>query len=237
MGMGHFTTFDGKDYDFTSQCEYTLLETVGTRNETPALTITRKSFIDEENPNLLNGIPMTNIHIQIGENLIDLKEVRNSLVGDRVAVYYEGNMMSLPFFHKEFSIKAGDTFTTVSGRGFEVLFDGSRFYATVDPVFMDNTQGMCGTFNYNRNDDFMSPSGFIETDLMSFVESFREISEQCVTPAQPECSSAVSVFCYFLLVCCEVNLFPRMYSQSIHQLFSHPNISVPFQTAFLCMSV
>ena len=108
-------------------------------------------------------------------------------------MFFEGNAMSLPFFHKEFAIKASDTFVTVSGRGFEILFDGSRFYATVDPAFMGRTRGLCGTFNYNRVDDFMSPAGFVESELISFVDSYQDVGEtECRTPEQPECSSAVS---------------------------------------------
>ena len=92
-GTGHFRTFDGKEYDFTSQCEYTLMETMATGlvmpgetfNDIPLVTITRKSFIDTEHVQQMNEIPLTYIHVQVGSNQIDLREVRTA-AADKVII-------------------------------------------------------------------------------------------------------------------------------------------------------
>lgn len=169
FGLGHFKTFDGKNYNFRGNCEYTLLEQINTKID-PNLIITFKSVngINKEHPIELN-IQVMKTAISIRHNLIYVNSQQIS---------------SLPFVNSDVLIKkTSEFFYSVQGKGFYILFDGIRVYITVDPLFLNNIRGLCGTYNYKSSDDFMPPNGFIESDIISFVDSYK-LDESCETPKQ-----------------------------------------------------
>ncbi len=51
------------------------------------------------------------------------------------------------------------------------------------PSFVNQTRGLCGTFNYITRDDYQTPNGLIETNLIGFAEAYK-ISSTCTTPSQ-----------------------------------------------------
>lgn len=49
--------------------------------------------------------------------------------------------------------------------------------------FINQTRGLCGTFNYVTRDDYQTPNGLIETNLVGFAQAYT-ISQTCTTPSQ-----------------------------------------------------
>ena len=62
----------------------------------------------------------------------------------------------------------------VSDIGVEVKWDGiSRVYVTVQSQWKGKTRGLCGNFNRDQNDDFMTTEKIIETDVALFGDSWK----------------------------------------------------------------
>ncbi len=60
-------------------------------------------------------------------------------------------------------------------------------------TFVNQTRGLCGTFNYITRDDYQTPNGLIETNLIGFADAYK-ISQTCTTPLQTtSCSLFPSV--------------------------------------------
>lgn len=75
---------------------------------------------------------------------------------------------------------ASSIMTLVAFRdGLKVWWDGmTRVYIDAPPSYRGKTKGLCGTFNSNLQDDFLTPEGDVETSLVSFVNKWRT-SEKC----------------------------------------------------------
>jgi hypothetical protein len=71
----------------------------------------------------------------------------------------------------------------ILGNGFRIIYDGIRVYVTLDDVFENKVKGLCGTFNYNKNDDFFAANNIVETSLIRFADSYK-LDRNTPTPAQ-----------------------------------------------------
>jgi hypothetical protein len=70
-----------------------------------------------------------------------------------------------------------------SGRGFQIQFDGVRAYIRLEPSFVNNTRGLCGTYDFNSQNDFLTHISIVETNIKTFVDDYKTDSV-CVTPSQ-----------------------------------------------------
>jgi integrin beta 3 len=79
------------------------------------------------------------------------------------------------------------------GRGFQIQFDGIRAYIRLDPLYVNNTRGLCGTYDFNSQNDFLTHISIIETDIKTFVDDYKTDSS-CTTPSQQNpCDQFVNV--------------------------------------------
>ncbi len=182
IGQGHYHTFDGKEFDFISNCEYTILETTPGANLTaPRLSVNRRSYFPvDKSPD----IPTLLITIKIDNLVITFEEVRANL-DNSVVVKQNDIILQTPVTNEHFSLTSSFYFTTLKGKGFEINFDGSKLYITLHPLYQNKTRGLCGTYNYNGGDDFTTSDGFIEVDLVSFADSYlSSLNLGCVAPKQ-----------------------------------------------------
>lgn len=76
-----------------------------------------------------------------------------------------------------------NAFRLFLGRGFQVQFDGIRAYIRLDPSYVNNTRGLCGTFDFNSQNDFLTHISIVETDIKTFVEDYKT-DLACTTPSQ-----------------------------------------------------
>lgn len=181
--MGHYRTFDAKHYDFKGHCEYTLLEQID-MSKSPKLYIAHRN-----NHGLLKDGP-TELTVRVMKTYVLVKQNN---------IYVNSQLVSqLPYGNSDIYIKkSSEFFYSLEGKGFNILFDGVRIYITLDPMYIDNVRGLCGTFNFKSSDDFLPPSGFIESDVFSFVDSYKtDIS--CETPKQNQpCENFIAVRIFF----------------------------------------
>src|SRR5579871_1147003 len=81
-------------------------------------------------------------------------------------VYINGEVRAtLPFKNDQITVKRETTiFVTLMGRGFQIQFDGIRAYIRLDPLFVNNTRGLCGTYDFNSQNDFLTHISIVETN-------------------------------------------------------------------------
>ena len=79
------------------------------------------------------------------------------------------------------------------GRGFQIQFDGVRTYIRLDPSFVNNTRGLCGTYDFNSQNDFLTHISIVETNIKTFVDDYKT-DAACPTPSQQHpCQQSVVV--------------------------------------------
>lgn len=52
-------------------------------------------------------------------------------------------------------------------------------HAQLSPIYSESTSGLCGNYNGNQGDDFLSPSGLVEASVKDFGNSWK-LSGDCV---------------------------------------------------------
>ena len=67
--------------------------------------------------------------------------------------------------------------------GVHIVIDSLRVYIKLDPMYMVNIRGLCGTFNAKSSDDWMTPEGLPEAHVVSFADSYR-VTAICETKEQ-----------------------------------------------------
>ena len=81
--------------------------------------------------------------------------------------------------------------------GVHIVFDSLRVYIKLDPMYIENVRGLCGTFNSKTGDDWMPPNGFPETDVVPFADSYK-VNALCETKLQSKpCEIFYAVYIFF----------------------------------------
>ncbi|EDM16766.1 rCG48779 [Rattus norvegicus] len=162
VGDSHFTTFDGRHYSFIGLCQYILVKGTGKDR----FTITLQKAHCEQN---LGLVCLQSITLILEDDFN--KQVTLSRGGQILTSVVEIQTLSSLF------ILLRTTF------GLKILFaiDGERIYIQLSSAWKRRTLGLCGTFNGNIRDDFLSPSGMIEGTPQLHAHAWR-VSSTCFAP-------------------------------------------------------
>uniref|UniRef100_A0A671TTV8 VWFD domain-containing protein n=1 Tax=Sparus aurata TaxID=8175 RepID=A0A671TTV8_SPAAU len=160
-GDPHYTTFDGKAYDFQGTCRYVLAKLCSTTDG-----LHQFSVEDEYNPE---------------KHLIDIKQIQNYDYPSNVVfpmLKVNGITKHLPIHLNGSHVyihNRGYQTTVVADFGLEVKYDGWRATISVPSSYryLGKTCGLCGNFNGNQNDDFQTPSGMAVSTPDEFGTSWK----------------------------------------------------------------
>uniref|UniRef100_A0A4W2E995 Otogelin n=1 Tax=Bos indicus x Bos taurus TaxID=30522 RepID=A0A4W2E995_BOBOX len=165
----HFTTFDGRRYTFPATCQYILAKSRSSGTFTVML---------QNAPCGLNqdGVCVQSVSVILHQD--PRRQVTLTQAGD--VLLFDQYKVTPPYTDDAFEIRRlSSVFLRVrTNVGVRVLYDreGLRLYLQVDQRWVEDTVGLCGTFNGNTQDDFLSPVGVPESTPQLFGNSWKTLS-------------------------------------------------------------
>ncbi|XP_032977452.1 otogelin isoform X1 [Rhinolophus ferrumequinum] len=175
----HFTTFDGRRYTFPATCQYILAKS----RSSGTFTVTLQNA-----PCGLNqdGVCVQSVSVILHQD--PRRQVTLTQAGD--VLLFDQYKVTPPYTDDAFEIRRlSSVFLRVrTNVGVRVLYDreGLRLYLQVDQRWVEDTVGLCGTFNGNTQDDFLSPVGVPESTPQLFGNSWKTLSAcSSLVPASP----------------------------------------------------
>jgi hypothetical protein len=114
-------------------------------------------------------------------------------------------MQQLPFETDDLIIRqATSHFILIESKDMHVAYDGNAVYIRLESIYRERIRGLCGSFDYNRDNDLRLPNGKLtcDTDIFSggyLINKTQPISSsEEDTPKKFDRSKAVCIFRRFL---------------------------------------
>uniref|UniRef100_A0A673C073 VWFD domain-containing protein n=1 Tax=Sphaeramia orbicularis TaxID=375764 RepID=A0A673C073_9TELE len=188
-GDPHYLTFDRNAYDFQGTCRYVLATLC---NDTTGL----HQFSVEARNEAWRGLPVSitaEVFVNVWGYRVHMSRQNHGVVK------VDGITKNLPLLLDGglVSIYASGLRTFVdTDFGLSVSYDGRSTVSITVPSnyrYLGRTCGLCGNFNGNRNDDFMTPSGVVVTSPSEFGTAWKVVgnyscSDGCGTSC-PQCTN------------------------------------------------
>ncbi|XP_067090003.1 von Willebrand factor [Osmerus mordax] len=176
MGQSHFKTFDNKFFTFTGQCQYLLASDCAEGQF--SVIIDTVQCADEQDSVCTRSLTLS---LPSLENMtVKLKH------GGGVSV--NGMDIQTPLNHGRLRIQRSvqSAVRVRFGENLHLDWDGrGRVLLKLHPVWAGKTCGLCGNYNGNQGDDFLSEAGLVEASPQAFGQSWRT-SGDCDPPHRPE---------------------------------------------------
>ncbi|KAM9494299.1 otogelin [Clarias gariepinus] len=178
-GDMYFQSFDGRVYTFPATCQYVLAKSrspgrfIVTIHNTPCGPNLDGACIQSVNL-VLNEDPRTEIMLSHNGEVYMASQIR----------------ISLPYSDEMFQIQELSSMfvqvKTVHGLRLQYNWKEFQLYLQLGELWRDDTVGLCGTFNGNIQDDFLAPSGMIESSPNLFGNAWRLSSACMPRPSLPQ---------------------------------------------------
>uniref|UniRef100_H2Z9C0 VWFD domain-containing protein n=1 Tax=Ciona savignyi TaxID=51511 RepID=H2Z9C0_CIOSA len=168
-GDPHYLSYDGMSLSFTGDCQYVIVENVKCG---------------------LNGGTCTKAATVVIRN--SLKETKYRLKQEGV-VAVDDDEVTLPYSHGDITIVRLSSMMVElkTSSGMQVDWDGEmRLYVKLDPSWRNKVCGLCGNFNGKAGDDMRTPKNSVETNPLTFANSWKVTSQCAAVPSLPDSCSA-----------------------------------------------
>ncbi|XP_074936282.1 IgGFc-binding protein-like, partial [Phalacrocorax aristotelis] len=167
----HYQTFDGKAFDFTGTCTYTLTKTCDTDPTLPIFSIeARKEHRGNGKVSYVGSVTL-----RVYDITITVVRSENGIV--RVNNHRSHLPISLAQGKLQLQQK-GKTLLIKTDFRLKILYDWDDHVVIKIPSrFFGKVCGMCGNGNGNPEDDFLIPSGKLVQDAVELGKSWKVTSE------------------------------------------------------------
>ncbi|KAM4544149.1 SCO-spondin [Fundulus diaphanus] len=200
MGALHVTTFDKKQYALPGgNCPFVVVEDFVDRKLVVGVRCGECTTGDGGGGgemSCLKEMSVTALHTKV-------------TITDTGTVTLNGQQETLPVVTGDLVLrKASSSFIIIQTFGAQLLWylDGSFALIHLLPGFANKVRGLCGTLTWNQHDDFTTPEGDVENNVLSFAGKFT--SEPCNLPAgaPPDlCSTFTQRRIYAETVCATIH--------------------------------
>lgn len=175
VGDPHYHTFDGKRFDFMGKCSYVLVKTANFSIEAENVACSGAmsaslGFATLDQPSCTKSVTI---------KLLQGNQIKTVKLNQGPIILIDGlEVTKLPTKKYDAVLKvrqASSTMILVSFTdGLNVWWDGvSNVYIDAPASYRGRTAGLCGTFNSNINDDFLTPEGDVESSATAFADKWR----------------------------------------------------------------
>ncbi|XP_064199356.1 von Willebrand factor isoform X1 [Anguilla rostrata] len=163
-GQSHFKTFDNKFFTFSGICQYLFAKDC--QDNLFAAAIETVQCADDQDAVCTRSATLR-FH-QLANVTVKLKH------GGVVAV--DGMDIQTPLSHGPLRIKRTvlSSLRVSYGDDFQLDWDGrGKLLLKLGPAFAGKTCGLCGNYNGNQGDDFLTDAGLVETRVEGFGNSWK----------------------------------------------------------------
>uniref|UniRef100_UPI00398F30FB von Willebrand factor n=1 Tax=Pristiophorus japonicus TaxID=55135 RepID=UPI00398F30FB len=164
IGQSHFKSFDDKYFTFSGMCQYLLAKDC----ELNTFSVFIEKVQCADDPDAVCIRSATLIFQELGNMIIKLKH------GGRVSV--NGMDIQPPLIQGVLRIQHTvlSSVRVTYDEDFQFDWDGyGKVYLKLSAIYTGTTCGLCGNFNGNQGDDFLTPSGLVETEMINFGNSWK----------------------------------------------------------------
>ncbi|XP_071393775.1 von Willebrand factor [Centroberyx affinis] len=176
VGQSHFKTFDNKFFTFTGQCQYLLARDCTDRQF--SVIIENVQCADDQDAVCTRSVTLS---------LPSLEDMTVKLKHGGV-VSVNGMDIQTPMHHGRLRIQrtVQSSVRVKFGDDLRLDWDGrGRVLLKLGPTWAGRTCGLCGNYNGNQGDDFLSGAGLVEAGPQAFGQSWR-INGDCGSTHKPE---------------------------------------------------
>uniref|UniRef100_A0A8C3SKN7 VWFD domain-containing protein n=1 Tax=Chelydra serpentina TaxID=8475 RepID=A0A8C3SKN7_CHESE len=163
----HYHTFDGHSYDFHGTCSYTVVKTCSHKPKLPAFHIIAKS---QKRGNTRVSF-VSQVTVKVYHYNITMVKYEHGLA--RV----NGQRTRLPVSLHDGKLwlhQRGGQLVVEAEFGLKVYYDWNYYLVVkVTKAFLGRLCGLCGNYNGDPSDDFLTPSGHLATSAVEFGKSWK----------------------------------------------------------------
>ncbi|KAJ7329862.1 hypothetical protein JRQ81_016036, partial [Phrynocephalus forsythii] len=175
VGDSHFTTFDGRQYTFLGICQYILVKGTGKDK----FIITLQKSLCGQHIHHLDHACIQSITLILEDDISQQVTLKR---GGEIQYGYSSQSFNFNGYVEVQNLSS--LFVQLKTRfGLRIQFakDGGRVYIQLSTDWKRRTLGLCGTYNGNLRDDFLSPAGMIEGTPQLHANAWK-VSSACHVP-------------------------------------------------------
>ncbi|XP_069713221.1 mucin-5AC-like [Phaenicophaeus curvirostris] len=164
-GGSHISTYDKKRYDHHGDCTYVLSKHCKDETFTILVELRQCGLTDTE-----TCLKTVTLNMNKGQTLVEVKPDGGVFVN---SIYTQ-----LPFSAANVTVFRPSSFFIMMQTNFGVQLEIQivpimQVFVRLDPIFKNQTCGLCGNFNNIQTDDFKAISGIIEGTATAFANTWR----------------------------------------------------------------